>query len=121
MAVKKVAQILLCRCSKNKELFGITMEKRTRNDWEMMYSYPMDEERVAFEGFDKDTITASMYFSPKFVGCPYCRTLSFFQCGICNRINCNPKDNSSAYCAWCGEKMSFFTDQNKTTAVMGEE
>ncbi|MBR1592031.1 MAG: hypothetical protein IJ666_03355 [Ruminococcus sp.] len=121
MASKKVAQLLLCRCSRNKELFGITMEQRTSNEWEFMYSYPIEEKRTESEGFDSNTVTASMYFSSSFAGCPYCRTLSFFQCGICHRINCNPKDGDSAECAWCSARLTEFDNQDETTVPTGAD
>jgi len=96
MNSKRIAQVLLCRCSQNKKLFGITLEKRTGTEWELMYSYPLDEERIKSEGFDKNEITAELYLSPSFIGCPFCRTVSFFQCGVCNRLNCDKEGNLSA-------------------------
>lgn len=121
MASKKIAQVLLCRCSKNQQLFGITMEKRTADEWEMMYSYPIEEQRAKFEGFDKNTIKADIYLSPCFKGCPFCQNMSFFQCGICDKINCDDKNNVPVDCAWCKSKLTTFTHQDKVTVSTGED
>ena len=122
MASKKIAQVLLCRCIKNKKLFGITLEKRTGNDWEMIYSYPIDEQHMKSERFDQNQITAAMYLSSMFLGCPFCRCKSFFQCGICDRINCNGDSNSvPVECAWCNSRLTQFVSQDTTTASMGAD
>ena len=56
-AIKKInAQVLLARCKKSKQLYGITIEQVSGNAWEMKYSYFIDEVRAKSEGFDKTVV-----------------------------------------------------------------
>lgn len=120
MSVKKIAQVLLCRCSQNKELFGITLEKRADGDWNMAYSYPINENRAKSEGFDSNKITASLYLLNSFKGCPFCGSISFFQCGVCNRISCK-KNDDSVNCAWCKTQLTNFLPQDKASIETGAD
>lgn len=121
MASKKIAKVLLCRCSENKKLFGITIEKRTDGDWDMMYSYPIDEQRARSEGFDKTSITADIYTSQSYVGCPFCHKKSFVKCGNCGKITCHNSGDTTNTCGWCNKHMTDIAYRGAMTLKTGED
>lgn len=121
MSEKKIAQVILCRCSQNKKLFGITIEKRTDGDWNMVYSYPIDEKRAKAEGFENTSITADIYTDSRYLGCPYCQKRGFVKCGTCQKPTCHTNGNSENTCAWCGKKLSDIKYRGKMTVKTGAD
>lgn len=101
---KVIANVLLARCKKNKQLYGITIEKIDSTKWEMKYSYPIDENRAKSEGFDKTSISADCYAADCYPGCPYCGSLGFVKCGKCGKLTCWSNETSLT-CSWCNERM----------------
>lgn len=103
---KKIeAQVLLARCMENKSLYGITIEKKNDNTWDMKYSYPISETRAKSEGFDKTVITADVIADPCYKGCPNCGRRGFVRCGFCGKITCYD-DEESLECGWCGRDLN---------------
>lgn len=121
MDSKKIAQVLLCRCNQNKKLFGITIEKRPDGNWNMMYSYPMDEQRAKFEEFDKTSITADIYKGYSYKGCPFCQKQSFVKCGNCGKITCHTIGTASNTCGWCDKHMTNIAYRGAMTLKTGED
>ncbi|MBR1592032.1 MAG: hypothetical protein IJ666_03360 [Ruminococcus sp.] len=121
MTSKKIAQVLLCRCSKNKNLFGITIEKRNDDNWDMMYSYPIDEERAKSEGFDMTSIVADVYSTASYGGCPFCKQTNFVRCGGCGQISCHTTGNTTNTCGWCGTHMTDIAYRGKMKLKTGED
>lgn len=119
--MKKVAQVLLCRCGQNKNLFGITIEQRNDDDWNMMYSYPIDEQRAKSEGFENTSITADIYTVFQYQGCPYCRKRGFVKCGSCGKITCHTTGDSENTCGWCGLHMTGISYRGKMTVKAGKD
>jgi len=121
MAATRIAQVLLCRCNQNKKLFGITIEKRTDGDWNMMYSYPIDEQHAKSEGFDKTSITADIYSTTSYPGCPYCQKKNFVRCGTCGKITCHTNGTATNTCGWCNKYMTDIAYRGALTLQTGED
>lgn len=104
-AKKKInAQVILARCKKSKQLYGITIEQVNGNEWEMKYSYFIDEARARSEGFDKSIITADCYAADIYPGCPNCGSSGYVKCNYCGKLTCWENEESLC-CSWCGKRM----------------
>lgn len=104
--IKKInAQVLLARCKKSKQLYGITIEQVSGNAWEMKYSYFIDEVRAKSEGFDKSIITADCYAADIYPGCPNCGSTGYVKCSYCGKLTCW-ENEGSLRCSWCGKQMN---------------
>lgn len=105
-AIKKInAQVLLARCKKSKQLYGITIEQVSGNAWEMKYSYFIDEVRAKSEGFDKTVVNADCHPAKNYPGCPCCGSMGYVKCNSCGKLTCWNGENRSK-CAWCNEKLN---------------
>lgn len=99
-----VAQVLLTRCKKSKQLYGITIEQRNGKEWEMMYSFEIDEKHAKSEGFDKMMINADCYAGNTYRGCLSCGALGYVKCYSCGKLTCYQSEQS-VRCAWCNTIM----------------
>lgn len=98
--MKVNAQVLLARCKKSKQLYGIRIQQESGNKWAMTWAFPIDETRAKHEGFDRTKIDADCYPTPEYPGCPNCGSRNYFYCE-CGKLTCY-KDETTIKCAWCG-------------------
>ncbi|MDR3341735.1 MAG: hypothetical protein LBT14_02915 [Treponema sp.] len=96
------AKVVLCRCQKTKQLFGIRIEERNR-DWYRTWAFKLDEKKAQREKFDTNQVTGSLMADAAFPGCPYCGNHEFFQCSCDGgKLTCYDGTRSTGTCAWCG-------------------
>jgi hypothetical protein len=101
------AKVILSRCSKTKNCFGVRVEQRGM-DWVRTWAFPIDERKARSEGYsDSSTVTLSGEDDADFPGCPYCDSKGIVQCG-CAKTGCaggvRIYGNTAEYtCPWCGE------------------
>ena len=81
------AKIIIARCAKTKQAFGIRVEER-ENDWIRTWAFPIDEKKASKEGFDTNTISGTLQTDPEYPGCPFCGSEAFIVCS-CGKIGCN--------------------------------
>lgn len=103
--MKVNAQILLARCKKSQQLYGIRIQQVDGNDWAMTWAFTIDETRASHEGFDKTKITADCYVTDEYPGCPNCGSLGYVRCGYCGKLTCY-NDETSMKCAWCRKTLN---------------
>lgn len=107
------AKVVLCRCHKTRELFGIRIEERNQ-DWYRTWAFKIDEHKAKREKFDTNQLTGSLMEDAAFPGCPYCGSHGFFQCNCGGKLTCCDDDSVQGTCAWCGTTAKFVnTEQFK--------
>ena len=98
------AQVILIRCKLTKLLYGARIQQKKGNEWEMTWSFPIDNNRAKNEGFDKATINADCYAADEYPGCPNCGAMGYVLCGKCGKLTCWNGENASK-CAWCNDEL----------------
>ena len=105
------AKVILCKCPRSKDLYGIRIEERN-NDWIRTWAFKITENRATREGYEKARCSGSMQPTPEYPGCPYCGLISIAQCR-CNKLFCfsvNSENLSTILsCPWCGQKSEYKT------------
>ena len=101
---KKIeAQVILSKCEKTADTFGINMEKRG-DDWVRTWAFPIKDDVAKREGFDKNMLSGSFSADPEYPGCPYCEAVGFFICE-CGKMSCwDINKGNLVTCYWCGLK-----------------
>ena len=98
------ANVILMKCRKTGQTFGVRVQKMEDGDWYRTWAFPISNKMAVKEGFDKTQINGSLYDLEGFPGCPYCGEKAFVQCGYCNKISCYSGEKS-VRCQWCGKMM----------------
>jgi len=93
--------IVLARCSRSKQLFGIRFEEKGRNQWLADWAFPIKEVMARREGYDRGEIRGTFQIAPTFPGCRSCGAVGFFSCG-CGKVGCWDGESGMATCPWCG-------------------
>ncbi len=106
------ANILLCKCSKESQMYGVRVQKMQDGDWWRTWAFKIKPRNAKSEGYDAVPIQGSLNQTKEYPGCPYCGTSGFVQCGQCNKITCY-KGESSLICSWCGRKLENFVTEEK--------
>ena len=98
--MKKVAEVMLCKCHQTGKTFGIRVEKTGPDSWKQTWAFPIQENSAKREGYDSSMILGNIAFTDEYPGCPYCGSLGWVHCGNCNKLTDN---NGSSYfkCGWC--------------------
>ena len=87
------ANVILCRCGRCGNVYGIRVEKMSDGDWWRTWSFKISEKSARHEGFDRNRILGNMYETAEYPGCPYC-----------GRLNCWNHE-PALNCSWCGRLM----------------
>ncbi|MDR0551608.1 MAG: hypothetical protein LBG72_06285 [Spirochaetaceae bacterium] len=109
---KPGAKVILARCSKTRQTFGIRIEERG-GDWVRTMAFPVDGRKAEAEGFDTETISGSMNAVDEYPGCPHCGSKGFAK-HSCGKLSCtgseieNNDGDFEMTCPWCGE-LSIYT------------
>jgi hypothetical protein len=93
--------IVMCRCSLQKQPFGIRFEKRSGREWAATWAFAIKEAKAKKEGYDQAKIDGSFSFDPGYPGCPYCHNRALFLCG-CGKVACWDGTSPSVTCPCCG-------------------
>lgn len=112
------ASVIIQKCSKSNQFFGVRIQKTPNGDWVRTWAFPVKESYGKTEGFDKNNICGSMFATEEYPGCPYCEAYGFVQCGKCNKISCWDGEESPT-CPWCGTVMRNIVKGEKFD-VLGE-
>lgn len=89
------------RCSRNKNLFGISVDEVSRGQFSFVWSFKLDEAKAKREGFESKSVTGGIRIEPDFPGCPYCGAKTFVFCGRCGMVSCHNGEGTST-CPGCG-------------------
>ena len=99
------AAVILAKCPKNRQLYGMRAQKMNDGEWWRTWAFPIDEGRARQEGYDSTQVFSGMNQTDEYPGCPYCGATGFVQCGKCGKLNCWKGENTYT-CLWCGNKMT---------------
>ncbi len=99
------AQVLLVRCKKNRQTFGVRIEQEKGTTWKMTWAFPLTDERASHEGFGQFKLSVDCYATEEYPGCPHCKSTGYVRCGKCGKLTCWEGENTST-CAWCGVKLT---------------
>jgi len=105
MAKMMDATVVLAKCSKKKQCFGIRVEKRG-GQWIRTWAFPIDERAAKNEGFAANKVSVGGA-DDEFPGCPHCKDGGFTLC-TCGKIGCSgglikEGKNATYTCPWCGQ------------------
>lgn len=112
------AAIILARCTKRKQIYGMRTQKMSDGDWWRTWAFSLDENRARNEGYDVTKVQGNLYHTEEYPGCPYCRTTSFVQCNICSKLSCW-NNEARMNCLWCGNDMDNIVTATEKFNVSG--
>ncbi len=93
--------IVLARCSRSRQPFGMRFEEKGRGSWVVDWAFALPEATARKEGYDRNTITGSFALDPKYPGCPGCGCKGWFLCGSCGKVACWNGEQRVVTCPWC--------------------
>jgi hypothetical protein len=93
--------IVMARCSRSKQGFGIRLERREGDAWFATWAFAIKDAAAKREGYEKTRIDGRFWMDSAFPGCPYCSAHGFCGCG-CGRLACWDGESRTVACPWCG-------------------
>lgn len=103
------ATIILAKCPKRNLTYGIRIQKMSDGDWWRTWAFPIDAHRAHREKYDEAKVCGSLSCTKEYLGCPYCGSMGFVQCGVCDKISCW-NGETRMICKWCGANMDNIVD-----------
>jgi hypothetical protein len=94
--------ILLSRCTRFKELFGIRLEQKHARVWNATWAFSIKQKTGEKEGYDTTRIDGSFEVDTGYPGCPYCKSQGFSLCA-CGKLGCWDGKTMQTTCPWCGD------------------
>lgn len=95
----KKAQVLIFKCSKTRELFGVRIEERC-GEWYRTWAFKLNEMQIQKEHYEtKIKIQSALPEDTDFNGCPYCGSHGVSLC-CCGGLSCYDGE-STVTCPWC--------------------
>ena len=93
--------IVMARCRRSRQSFGIRMEEKAPRLWLSDWAFVVREDIARREGYDRATVTGSFEIDDAYPGCPSCGDKDWFKCG-CGRVACWAVGTRTVQCPWCG-------------------
>lgn len=97
--------IVMARCTRGKQSFGIRLEEKTPRQWVADWAFPIKETLASKEGYGRSEISGGFMLDGTYPGCPYCKATGFFKCG-CGKVACWDGERTTVTCPWCGSTSS---------------
>lgn len=114
------ANILLFKCSKANQVYGVRIQKMKDEDWWRTWAFKIKPNNAKSEGYDKTPIQGNLNVTGEYPGCPYCGAVGFVQCGKCKKVSCY-NGETSLTCPWCGNKMENMVEATQKFSVDGDK
>ena len=108
------AKVIVMKCGSTRKMFGVRIEKMSDGDWYRTWAFPLNENTVRAEGYDRSTVSGNLYGTKGFPGCPYCGNKYFYQCN-CMNSSCWNGEDSHIRCPWCNEEGELEQSSEKFT------
>ena len=102
MKTSKEAHVVLARCSRSRENFGIRIERRSDGVWSQTWAFPISAKNAAREGYGSAMLSGRVVTEASYPGCPYCGGAGWVLCGRCGKLTCASGSIEWFTCAWCG-------------------
>lgn len=94
------ANVVLAKCRKSYQTYGIRIEYRTDDIWHCTWAFPITETGASNEGYGDTMISGRVEADSEFPGCPYCGGRGWVSCANCGKLTCWDDENLFT-CAWC--------------------
>lgn len=93
-------EIVVCRCCRRSEPFGVRFEKYGRSTWRADWAFAVRERTIEREGYRQQQIEGSFELHPAFPGCPHCTNRGLVSCG-CGSVACWDGQTRTVECPGC--------------------
>ncbi|MBM3143085.1 MAG: hypothetical protein FJ005_08645 [Chloroflexi bacterium] len=93
--------VVIARCSRNKQWWGIRFEEKLPGRWTADWAFVIKEAVARREGYDRGKITGVFVLDAAYPGCPHCGAMSVFKCR-CGKVACWDGERYTVTCPWCG-------------------
>lgn len=95
-------EVVTCRCSRTKALFGIRFEEVARGQWHATWAFLIRADVAGREGYTDSRIEGSFHLAAEYPGCPAdCSRRDFVLCVNCDRLGCADEYADYYRCPWC--------------------
>ncbi len=94
------ATVVMARCARSKQTFGIRTEKMRDGIWHCTWAFRLNEKAASNEGYGSTMISGQVALDREYPGCPYCNAATWFLCS-CGKLTCN-NGETHVTCRWCG-------------------
>ncbi len=93
--------VLLARCAKRKEPFGVRLERRDRA-WFATWAFRTRAASAAREGYGATVAEGGLDLDASYPGCPWCEATTLVQCP-CDKVSCAVPNAMTTTCGHCGK------------------
>jgi hypothetical protein len=106
----KKCAVILAKCQKTKENFGIRMENQVKKMdnrdvslWTATWTYKIKSDADAQNSGASSQLNLEgdlFLVADNYPGCPYCKNSKLIQCAECSRTFCASADQNTVVCPW---------------------
>jgi len=114
----KKVQIIIGKCIKTGQLFGMRAEEFSPEIWSVTWAFPIKDKIAKNEGYDNTKISGFFNFTDTYPGCPHCGAKGSVLCR-CGKTTCFDNDTTIGKCAWCNNQ--FNVAYNRLTMDVGSD
>ena len=98
------ANVILAKCCRSHQTYGIRVEQRADNVWYCTWAFPISDKNAKSEGYDNVVISGRVENDPEYPGCPYCGNRAWVNCDRCKKLTCWDGREGVIECEWCRNK-----------------
>jgi len=92
--------IVISRCSRTGEAFGVRFEESTPSSWLGDWAFAIRERAAKREGYDGSEIIGAIALAGGYPGCPHCWANGLYKCS-CGKVTCWDGERRVVTCPWC--------------------
>jgi hypothetical protein len=113
--MQKKCAVILAKCQKSKNNFGIRMEhhiqkidNRNVSVWMATWTFKIktDTDLQNSSISTQQNLEGNFFLSDSYPGCPYCGNKKILICGSCNKPFCSSENQTEIICPWDNKSMS---------------
>jgi hypothetical protein len=101
MGAQYKTAIVVARCSRTKQSFGIRFTEKNSKQWFADWAFAINDASSS-KGHGQTEITGGLGFDPAYPGCPHCEARGALKCG-CGKVACWDGVNKNFICPWCNQ------------------
>src|SRR6266567_5219143 len=88
--------IVMSRCSRSREPFGMRFEELSQGLWVTDWAFPVRENTAKKEGYDQSDIKGAFASSDEYPSFPFCKGDSVIYCSRCGKVSCYDGSSGTA-------------------------
>lgn len=100
-AVQRRVAIVLSRCSRMREGFGIRFERSEGKAWQGDWAFAVKAALARREGYDNTRLEGHIGLAAAYPGCPHCGARSIWKCNACGKVACWDGETRTVTCPSC--------------------